>query len=109
MPRANAVSRFLGDRMQTRASFHRDPLLGLEIYTAGFAASGMDDGRVRVEYMIQNRRNGRRIPADQTAERADRVKALARYAGLLRDRWPVEEITEDRWTYLAVGPVPTAD
>jgi len=103
MPRANGISRFLGDRLQTKSSYRNDRILGLEIFTAGFRVSNMDDGRVRVEYLLQNRRNGRRIPADLDGERADRRKALARYAELLRERYAVETVTEDSWTYLVVS------
>lgn len=102
MPRANAVSRFLGDRMQPRASSRSDRILGLEIFYSGFSATNLDDGTVRVEYLIQNRRNGRRVSPDEKTERADRAKALIRYAELLRERWQVSETVEDNWFYLIV-------
>lgn len=102
MPRANSISRFLGDRMQTRASSRTDRILGLEIFYSGFSASNLDDGSVRVEYLIQNRRNGRRVPPDEKTERVDRRKALDRYAELLRERFTVEMKAEDDWTYLVV-------
>lgn len=100
MPRANGISRFLGDRCQTRATARNDRILGLEIFTAGFRTSNTDDGRVRVEYLIATRRATKR---DQAADRADRIKALERYAGLLRERFTVETVTEDEWIYLIVS------
>lgn len=98
MPRANGISRFLGDRCQTRASCRNDRILGLEIFTAGFRVSNMDGDRVRVEYLIDKRSERK-----SDNPRADRLKALERYAGLLRERYTVETVTEDKWIYLVVS------
>lgn len=96
MARANAVSRFLGERAQTKSSFRRDRILGLEIYTAGFTCTNTDDGAVRVEYFIDRHRERNVDP------RADRAKALERYAELLRERFIVTEESDDEWRYLIV-------
>lgn len=96
MPRANTVSRYLGERNQVRAQVDGKRLEGFTVHVPGFRCLNLEDGSVRVEYVV-SRRDG-----SDVKRRQDRAKALERYTEILSRKFTVTRRTESGWTYLVV-------